>query len=59
MAVAGKTIVAAYPGYPEAEDARRIVTLLSGLPGLPPLEQRYVQPSTPSPWQLEIIICPE
>lgn len=59
ISVAGKTIVAVDPGHPEAEDARRIVELLRGLPGLPPLEQRYVPPSTASPWRLEIIICPE
>jgi hypothetical protein len=59
ISVAGKTIVAVDPGHPEAEDAKRIVALLRGLPDLPPLEQRYVPPSAPSPWQLEVIICPK
>lgn len=59
ISVAGNTIVAVDPGHPESEDAKRIVALLRGLPGLPPLEQRYVPPSTPSPWQLEVIICPK
>ena len=59
MTVPGRTIIAVDSGHLEAEDARRIVTLLRGLPGLPPLEQRNVQPSAPSPWQLEIIVYPE
>jgi len=58
ISVSGKTIIAVDPGHPEAADARRIETLLGDVPGLPPIEQRYVPASTPSPLTLEILICP-
>jgi hypothetical protein len=58
ISASGKTIIAVDPGHPEAADATRIETLLRDVPGLPPIEQRYIPPSTPSPWRLEILICP-
>ena len=44
ITVAGRALVAVDPGHSEAADTRRIVTLLRGLPGLPPLKQRFVPP---------------
>ena len=58
MAVTGKTIIAVDPGHPEFGDAKRVMSLLRDLVGLPPLELGYAPASTPSPWQLQIILCP-
>lgn len=58
ISVPGKTIVAVDPGHPEVEDARRIAALLRDVPRMPPIELRQVPPSTPSLWQLQVIICP-
>jgi hypothetical protein len=57
-ALTGKTMITVDPGHPEAGDAKRIMPLLRVIAGLPPLELGYAPASNPSPWQLQIIICP-
>jgi hypothetical protein len=57
-ALTGTTIITVDPGHPQAGDAKRIMPLLRDVAGQPPLELGYEPALNPSPWQLQIIICP-